>query len=276
MIHEFTTYLVSIKGCSENTANAYRKDLRSFVTFIKQQRNDARWSTITRDDLDDYIVYQAQRGLKPATTNRHLASISSLYDYMKRQGMQVDNPARYESRRKQAQTIVNTIPVEDVKKAIEVADGSIKVILETLLYTGIRLQELLDIRRCDLDVMNNIIKIHGKGMKERIVYTTGDNMEHLKTYSQSAGLYDRIFSTWSQREVRAAVYEVLRPLSDAKQVSPHAIRHTFATTMAQAGTNAVTLQKTLGHNSLKTTQKYIDLGQQRTAEAYRNYQNAIA
>ena len=276
MIHEFKTYLVSIKGCSENTVESYGKDLRTFVAYIKQHKTDARWSTITRDDLDEYVIYQSGRGLKPTTTNRHLSAISSLYDYMKRQGMDVENPARYESRRKQAETIVNTIPLEDLKKAIAESDGVIKIIIETLLYTGIRLQELLDIRKQDLDSLNKTIRINGKGNKQRIVYTTADNMNHLQEYAKTMIPSHRLFYTWSQRDVRTAVYETLRPISSARQLSPHAIRHTFATTMAQAGTNATTLMKMMGHTSLKTTQKYIDLGQQRTAEAYMNYQNVIS
>lgn len=276
MINEFTTYLVSIRGLSRNTANAYRKDLKTFVTFIRENEKDARWSTITREHLDKYVIYQTERGLKPATTNRHLAAISSLYDYMKREGYKVENPARYESRRKMVETIPNTIPLEDLKKCIQVADGMIKYIIETLLYTGVRIQECLDIRKSDLDAMNNTIKIHGKGMKERIVYTSPENMEHLIKVSQQYTNEQRVFGYWSQREVRHAIYEVLRPLTTASQVSPHAIRHTFATTMSQAGTNAPTLAKILGHESIKTTQKYIDLGQQRTAAAYESYRKAIS
>lgn len=275
MISEFQTYLVSIKGLSENTATSYGKDLHTFVAFIRENRTNARWSNITRDDLDDYIIYQSKRGLKATTTNRHLSAISSLYDYMKRQGYQVDNPTRYESRRKEAETIVNTIPLEDIKKAISNADGTIKIMLETLLHTGVRLQELLDIRKKDLNAAEKTILIHGKGNKERTVHTTAENMKHLSDYCQQSAAHLPIFKGWTQRGVRESIYEVLRPVSDARQLSPHAIRHTYATLMAQAGTNATTLMKMMGHNSLKTTQKYIDLAQQRTAEAYRNYQKHI-
>lgn len=276
MIREFQTYLTSIKGLSQNTATSYVKDLHTFVAFIQENKPNARWSTITRDDLDQYIIYQSARGLKPTTTNRHLSAISSLYDYMKRQGYEVENPTRYESRRKEAETIINTIPLEDIKKAIANAEGSIKVILETLLHTGIRLQELLDMTKSDLNDRDNTILIHGKGNKERTVHTSPENMAHLQEYSRQSAAHTPIFRGWSQREVRRSIYEVLRPVSSARQLSPHAIRHTYATLMAQAGTNATTLMKMMGHNSLKTTQKYIDLGQQRTAEAYMNYQNAIA
>lgn len=276
MIHEFQTYLTSIKGCSVNTAESYGKDLRSFVAFMKETHKDARWSTITRDDLDEYIIYQGNRGLKATTTNRHLSAISSLYDYMKRQGYDVENPTRYESRRKEAETIINTIPLEDLKEAIKQSTGTIRIMIETLLHTGIRLQEMLDMKKQDLNTTDNTILIHGKGNKERTVHTSADNMAHLVEYCKQSAAHTPIFNLWTQREVRRGIYEALRPVSKARQLSPHAIRHTYATLMAQAGTNATTLMKMMGHTSLKTTQKYIDLGQQRTAEAYMNYQNAIA
>lgn len=276
MIREFQTYLVSIKGCSQNTANSYGKDLRTFVAFIREYDSNARWSTITREHLDAYIIRQSERGLKATTTNRHIAAISSLYDYMKRQGLQVENPARYESRRKEVQRVVNTIPLEDLKKAIETAEGSIKVIIETLLHTGIRVQELLDIKRQDLNAAAHTILIHGKGAKERTVQTSPGNMAHLLEYAKGYRPSEPIFMFWDQREVRRAIYNVLKPISQARQLSPHAIRHTYATTMAQAGVNAPTLAKMLGHDDIRTTQKYIDLGQQRTAEAYKAYQQHIS
>ena len=118
MINEFKTYLTSIKGYSPLTAESYGKDLTAFASWMRENKQAPRWSNVTRDDVDAYVKHLVSRGLKPATTNRHLSSIAALYNYMRREGMQVENPARYESRRKVAHHVPNTIPVEDIKRAI--------------------------------------------------------------------------------------------------------------------------------------------------------------
>lgn len=275
MIHEFKTYLTNIKGYSPLTAESYSKDLQTFASWLRQEKKQPRWSQVTRDDIDKYIEYQVNRGLKPATTNRHLASIGALYNYMKRQGLEVENPARYESRRKVVEHVPNTIPLKDIQRAIASSTGDMKIILETLLITGARIQEVLDIRPCDLDVLNSTIRIQGKGKKERLVYTTTENLEHLNNRSKGVGLYDAIFGRWDQREVRENMYYTMRAWSRAKQLSPHAIRHTFATIAAAHGVNATTLAAMMGHNDIRTTQKYVDLGQSKVASAYNQYQQVI-
>lgn len=276
MIKEFVNYLNKIKGYSDNTGKAYEKDLHSFVLFVKANCAHQRWSEITREDVDLYIAWQVERGLKPMTTNRHLSAISSLYDYMKRQGYQVENPARYESRRKVGDRIPNTIPTNVLRKAMETSEGTIHLMLCTLYQTGVRLQEMLDIRKCDLDILNYTIRIQGKGMKERLVYVTEELMSDLVTFSTNRKAMEPIFKGWSQREVRKALYEILRPLGIAPQMSPHAIRHTFATEVAKQGSNVTTLAVMMGHKSIKTTQKYIDMAQSNVSSAYKRYHSEIA
>ena len=100
MIKEFSIYLSSVKGYSENTVIAYNVDLRSFARFIKQRKSTGRWSTVTREDIDLFMEYEQYRGVWAKTGNRKLAAISSLYDYMKREGMDVENPCRWETRQK--------------------------------------------------------------------------------------------------------------------------------------------------------------------------------
>lgn len=268
MIREFINYIGYVKGCSQNTCIAYEKDLHTFVRFIKNHTEKGRWRDINRDDIDAFIVYQIERGMKPATTNRQLSAIQSMYDYMKRQGIFNENPARYESRRKIAKTVPNTIPAEALLKACDLAQGQLKLIVEVLMTTGIRIQECLDLQKCDLNPVTTSIRIKGKGMKERVVYTNELTMKHLREATAKSCHTARIFMGWNQREVRHALWELLRPITDAPQVSPHAIRHSFATNCAQNGMNATTLQLLLGHEDIRTTQKYVDLAQSNVKEQY--------
>jgi len=260
MIKKFTTYLTAIKGYAPNTALGYEKDLTAFALWIRDHKTGKRWSTITRDDIDDYIIDCEARGLKPATTNRHLAAISGIYRYFIRQGLLKENPCKYESRRKVAKTLPNTIPTDDLKRAYESAYGATKVMIGLLATTGIRIQELLDIAWEDIDFQHHTIRINGKGAKERIVYTTPEALATLQECQAIQENTGRVF-TCTQREARTMIWEHLRHYSKAPQLSPHAIRHTYATNLASKGINVTTIAGILGHNQIATTQKYIDMTQ---------------
>lgn len=270
MIEDYINYLLNIKGYSENTANSYRKDLLHFANWMKQQDKGARWSTITMQDIDKYITELAVAGLKPATTNRRLSAISGLYSFFKHQGLQVDNPCKWESRRKIADTIPNTISVEQLKKAYDNSEGVTKTALGLFMSTGIRIQELLDMKWEDIDFQEQSIKIHGKGSKERMVYTTADKLEVLQQLNNMQPQSGLIFYM-EQRQMRYLIYEALRPFCKAPQLSPHAIRHTFATFAANHGANVSTLAQALGHKRLETTQKYIDMNTAPVRQLMTNY-----
>lgn len=269
MIREYISYIEQTKGYSHNTAVSYEKDLRQFIHYIRQWEG-IRWSTITRDHIDKYVSEMVTEGKSPATTNRALAAISGIYDYMKRQGLSVENPCRYESRRKVADRMPNTIPVEDLKKAYAHAYGAVKIMIGLLCTTGIRIQEMLDLEYEDIDFDLCTIKIRGKGKKERVVKTSA---EYLKTLHEIVRLNHssgKIFNQ-TQRDARYMIFNAIRPYSTARQISPHAIRHTFATELAKKGMATATIATTLGHTHIETSQQYIDLGQMQLA----NTANAI-
>lgn len=260
MIEKYIDYLRKLKGYSENTCQAYEKDLKDFVQWAKQNISSVRWSTITRDDVDRYITDMVDAGLKPATTNRRLAAISGIYRYFKRQGLEIVNPAQYESRRKRGEHLPNTIPYKELEEAYKHADGDVKVMLGLLATTGIRIQELLDLKYEDIDFEKCAIRVNGKGNKERFVYTLPEQLETLHEVYKANHPTGLIFKL-DQRTARRMIWEALKPFSHARQLSPHAIRHTFATHMAEKGVNCSTLQGILGHKHMETTQQYIDIGQ---------------
>lgn len=258
MIPEFATYLSSLRGYSENTVKAYVKDLYAFAHFIRENYPGKGWSTITREEIDAYIIFNEKRGLKPSTTNRQLASISSLYRYIQRQGKKIDNPTRYESRRKLAETIPTTIPVADIRKAYKHSVGVGKTMLGLFATTGIRIQELLDLTWEDIDFTTNEILIHGKGRRERIVKTESGVLEAWKEAADGLNVSGRIFF-FGQRTARRILYQTLKPYTHSRHLNPHTIRHTFATHMALQGESTHDIANALGHKNIATSQKYIDL-----------------
>lgn len=260
MIDNFITYLRSIRGYSPNTCRAYERDCRTFAQHMRQLQPNARWSTITRHDLDEYIISQQQAGLSAATTNRQLAAISSMYRYLQREGLVNDNPCRYESRRKQADKVPVTINPKQIQKAYSHAIGQGKLMLGILAGTGIRLQELLDITWQDIDFDSNTIHITGKGRRERIVTISGHLLDSLRQTFHKYSPKGKLFYC-SQRQARYIIYHTLAPYCTASQLSPHIIRHTFATELAKAGTSTHEISRILGHKNISTSQKYIDLNQ---------------
>lgn len=270
MIQEFKNYLISLRGLSENTANEYEKDVRNFAKWMRENVSGARWSTITRAEIDRYIIHEVQRGMKPATTNRKLASIAALYNYMQREGMEVENPCKYESRRKRAEQVPNTIPNGQLKQAYDNAIGATKYMLGILMTTGMRIQEVLDMTWESIDIETNAIRVKGKGGKSRIVYTTSDVLEPVRNAMQYGRKSGKMWSI-DQRQARMMIWQALRPYCTATQLSPHAIRHTFATNVAAHGGNVSTLAQILGHKHLETTQKYINMAQSPIRETCQQY-----
>lgn len=260
MIEKFVNYLTSLRGLAENTAIGYEKDVRRFARWAKNNVEDARWSMITRADIDKYITAEVSRGLKPATTNRRLASIAALYNWMRREGYHVENPCKYESRRKRPQQVPNTIPAGDLQKAYQHATGATRFMLGLLATTGMRIQELLDMTWENINTEDNTIKVTGKGGKSRIVYTTAEVLAPIKNCLSYGQQHGKLFAI-EQRQARYMIWEALKPWSNAQQLSPHAIRHTYATNIASKGGNVSTLATLLGHQHIETTQKYIDMAQ---------------
>lgn len=257
MINNFVQHLQKIKGYSTLTARAYRRDLLQFVKFIQEEYREARWSTITKEMVEHFIMTLAAEGELPSTTNRKIAAISSIYRYMNTHGYECTNPAQFVSRRKVADNIPNTIDPAQLREAYENATGSVRVMLGLLITTGIRLGELLAIRWEDINLRERTITIHGKGQKQRLVSVPEGQLKEIRYAYPRQDAKDTLFHT-SQYETRCMIYHALLPYCRAKQLSPHAIRHTFATEMAKAGANAPAIAQALGHSNIKTTQHYID------------------
>lgn len=260
MLTRFENYLRNIKGYSERTCSEYLKDLKAFALWAKANVKDARWSTLTRSDIDEYITMRAKDGIKPSTTNRELAAISALYRFFIREGLLKTNPARFQSRRKVGFHLPNTIPSEDLQTAYKNSVGVVHVWIGLLSTTGIRISELLGLNWEDIDFKTCALEIKGKGNKERLVFTTPEYLDLMRQAYERNPTEGRIFR-YSERDARYMLWEALKPYSRAKQLSPHAIRHTFATSLAKQGVNVATIATILGHNRIATTQKYIDMAQ---------------
>lgn len=260
MITTFINFLATNKGYSRRTCESYEYCLHKFAGWARTQDANVRWSTITKTMIDRYVTNEVEAGAAASSIKQTIAALRTFYKTAWSLGYNGQNPARFVSTPKKSQKLPNTIKGEEIRAAIQHAkSGRTAAILSILYETGIRLQEMLDIKPADIDQDLRRIKIHGKGRKERYVYygnLTAERLEELCTEGME------------QRDVRRDVYEALKPYTQAEQKSPHAIRHTFATTALNNGMSIDTLSMLLGHASVKTTEIYAKTAGVRVAAEY--------
>ena len=270
MITEFLNYLSAIKGYSDNTVVAYGKDLRDFVAYVREVDEKVTWRSVTQGLIQSYVVSLHDRDLENTTIKRRVAAIRSLFDYFKTQGYLDTNPARFVQTPKKVKKLPNVISQGAIKDALVSSSTPLKTkcMIALMVETGIRLQEMLDLETKDFQSTNRSIRILGKGGKERTVYYGDWSRKLLNQYvgARRGRLFDD-----EQREVRHEVYECLRRFTQARQLSPHAIRHTFATVMLQNGADIKSIQSLLGHESVKTTEIYAQVAGQQVATQYELY-----
>jgi integrase/recombinase XerC len=296
LISSFVKSLYSEKGYSENTCRAYLHDLKEFASFIfsswfSENMSKTKADSFRADQIDGLMI-RGYLGLlhkknKKATIARKLSAIRSFFRELVKHGVILENPVELILTPKQEQTIPAYLPVDDMFrlldsiKADNLAGLRNRAIFETLYSCGLRVSELSGMNLFDVDFTKSVIRVLGKGDRERIVPIGRKALEAIKAYRQrlreESGISDDTNAPLflNRNQGRLTVRSIARILDKtAKEcgllapVSPHALRHTFATHMLDAGADLRIVQELLGHKSLSTTQKYTHVSIDRLMEAY--------
>lgn len=268
MIYNFIQYLRINRGLSENTCKAYEEAMRSFATFVNTSHKGMTWRTITKNIIDEYVVELVAAGVAAATIKQHISALRTFYKTCMAMGAEINNPARFVSTPKLGEELPKTIETEAISAALN--DSSVpaqaKAAIAIIFETGIRLQELLDLRPGDIHPETQSITVRGKGKKQRTVY-----------YGELTRKYGRCWhgEQHTQRGVRHLVYNALKPYSKAQQLSPHAIRHTFASQLLNNGMAMEGIRVLLGHEHLETTEVYAKLANRTTRQLYLQFQPTL-
>ena len=268
-IDKFIRYLEVERDVSAHTLRAYRKDLEDFFEYVKTEPDK-----IDMIDVRGFIAEQIKKGLNKTTVSRRLASIRSFFKFLCREGYIKSNPAKLVPNPKIPKLLPRFLSVDDVFSLVEKPEGigfipvRDKAILELLYSSGLRVSELSGLNIDDLNIKGNLIKIRGKGKKERIVPVGSKAIDAIKSYmidrmllkSKDRALFlNRMGTRLTDRGVRRIVVKYAKALTISGQIGPHTLRHTFATHLLQGGADLRVIQELLGHSSLSTTQKYTHL-----------------
>jgi integrase/recombinase XerD len=277
---DFLTSLQLERGASPHTIEAYRRDLIDLGNFVEHQDPDG----IDVSVLDDYAVALQDRGLSPATVRRRLAAVRAFLKHRAREGGRAD-AGRTVPLPRLGRRLPEPLTREEAERIVTSPDGSARglrdrAMLELLYGAGLRVSELVALRVSDLDLEEGLVRCMGKGAKQRVVPTGSRAIEAIRVYMQRGRPYlgrmqrgDILFLNHrGQGITRQAVFQLVRDHAREagieKMVTPHTLRHSFATHLIEGGCDLRSVQEMLGHATIETTQIYTHVSSQHVREAY--------
>lgn len=276
-IDKFLSSLEVEKNYSNHTVLNYRTDLEEFAAFLGGQ------TTLTQVDypvLRRFLAQLRTRDLKPRTISRKLSALRSFFKYLQRHKMIAGNPAALLVTPKLDKPLPHFLTEEDTVKLMDApTDGKVntlrdKAILETLYSTGIRVSELVGLDEGHVDAIGNIVRVRGKGKKERLAPIGEKALEAIQNYLEArpqhspALFLNKNGSRLSDRGVRGIINKYILKASLQGKVSPHMFRHSFATHLLNHGADLRSVQELLGHTNLSTTQIYTHLTTDKLKSVY--------
>lgn len=277
-IEQFFSFLKAEKNVSIHTVMAYSKDLEEFLLFTDKKAGD-----IDNLDIRSFLASLYHKKLKKSSISRKLATIRSFFNYLQKEGIVKKNPARLVASPKVQRTLPRFLTVDEAFALMDAPKGDIfqtardKAILELLYSSGMRVSELTALDINDFDIKESLVRVKGKGKKERILPIGSKSIEAIKNYlperillkkkSQALFLNNR-GGRLTQRSIRRIVDKYGRMIAIKGNISPHALRHTFATHLLHGGADLRSIQELLGHSSLSTTQKYTHVDIAHLIEVY--------
>ncbi|MBI5641643.1 MAG: tyrosine recombinase XerC [Nitrospirae bacterium] len=268
-IEKFLRYLEIQKDASRHTLRAYGKDLEEFSAFVKKRPED-----IEMIDVRGFVAQQIKNGLSKTTAGRRLASVRSFLRFLYREGYIKSNPARLVTTPKTSKLLPKFLSVDDMFSLIEKPEGiglmpvRDRAILELFYSSGLRVSELAGLNIEDINTREGLVKVMGKGKKERLLPIGSKALDAIRSYlverillkkKSSALFLNRSGTRLTDRGVRRIVVKYAKLIGINGSIGPHTLRHTFASHLLQSGADLRVIQELLGHASLSTTQKYTHL-----------------
>ena len=292
IISDFLLWLSVEKGRADTTLAAYKRDLNKLIDWIND--NGLSIQTLGENDAIRFLRSLQAADYSDATITRTMVSVRSLYMFMDIEGLRMDNPTKNIELPRVPKGLPKALSVEEVNELLAAIEGDSpsarrdRAILEVLYGTGARITEVVNLSLGDLDHADNLIKVLGKGDKERIVPVGRFAMKALNAWLEPEGRGSFEPKEWKSRRDSEALFLNTRGPRLSRQggwgivkkygakvglgskLSPHTLRHCCATHMLEHGADIRTVQELLGHSSITTTQIYTKVSRDRLIESYRS------
>ncbi|EOL44300.1 site-specific tyrosine recombinase XerD [Enterococcus caccae] len=286
---DYLHYLQIERGLSLNTRKSYERDLHKYLNFLKRQKIDS-WQLIDRYIIMEYLQTLYNENNSSATIIRMISSLRGFHQFLRQERFTDHDPMQHIDSPKKAQKLPNTLSIEEVTSLIETPDTTKplgirnRTILEVMYATGLRVSELVDLKIGDLHLSIGLLQTIGKGDKERIIPLGDYAIQWIEKYLEEAR---PVLIKRNQNETHLFVNNHGRPLSRQgvwknlkqivqeaginKTITPHTLRHSFATHLLENGADLRIVQELLGHADISTTQIYTHITKQRMADVYKQH-----
>ena len=274
-LDNFKNYLKIERNLSINTIESYLFDIKKLINFLKKNKIEKNPNELTSKITKEFI-YNISKKVKPPTQARIISGIRRFFDYLILENLIEKNPMDNIESPKLGTNLPNTLTIEEIDKIISTIKLGSKTglrnvaIIELLYSCGLRVSELINLKISDLFFKESLIKVTGKGNKERFVPISKQSQIYINNYLQNVrsyqkikkGFEDTLFLNESGTILsRVMIFLILKKLKNAsnikKKIGPHTLRHSFATHLIENGADLITIQKMMGHESITTTERYL-------------------
>ncbi|MBR2603708.1 MAG: site-specific tyrosine recombinase XerD [Bacilli bacterium] len=278
-IYDYMNYLIIERQLSSNTIDAYKRDLYSFFNYVNKG-----YKSVNKNDVINYIT---SLDMNPKSINRHIVTLKNYFNFLEKNSMLSINPMEDIQGLKTKKSIPRVLSEEDIDKLLDIEPTNAfefrnKAMLELMYSSGLRVSELLNLNVNDIDFDMNIVRIFGKGSKERIMpineIATSYLYEYINLYRKTLlknKINDILFlnsrgESLSRQGFFKILKEIAREKGINKELSPHTLRHSFATHLLNHGADLRSIQTMLGHENIETTQIYTHVSNNMVKEEYEN------
>ena len=276
------------RNLSPQTLDAYHRDVRKYLSFLLDQ-NISSLNSISQMHIREYIRSLNASGLSPATVSRNFSSIKNYHKYLSAENMVKKNPTLVLSSPKIPKKLPNVLSVLDVEAIIEAIEPDTRfrirdrTIIEILYSCGLRVSEICNLKIANLFLDDGLVRVMGKGSKERLIPIGGKASQDLNQYlkytrpmlSRKTGSSVVFLSQNGRPLTRAMINNILKKWKNAagieKHVSPHTLRHSFATHLLEGGADLRFVQAMLGHTDISTTQIYTHIDKHTLKAVYKEH-----
>lgn len=273
VLKAYDAYLLLEKGLSDNTRVSYREDVDKLLRYLDD--GGCRLSSVVLDDLQGFMASLHDVGIAPSSQSRIVSGIKSFFKFLKMEGYIDENPSILLEKPRTGRHLPEVLTVDEIDAIVAAIDMSTpegqrnRAIIETMYGCGLRVSELVNLDLSHLFMDNEYIIVKGKGSKERIVPIDGVAIAEIERWMEDRGHIELkkgeenmlFVSRRGRRLTRVMIFYIIKRLCELagirKEISPHTLRHSFATHLLEGGANLRAIQQMLGHESISTTEIYL-------------------